>query len=177
LAVARGPRLFDTAVDLRPAAAGPGAASGSQQVPLELALRGHRLELRHERGAADGTLARRLLLHTSHALEALVAASETPVDRISPLSRRERAELVTAGTVAAAYPSGHCLHQLVEEQVARTPGRTALVFGAERISYDELNRRANRLAGHLVALGVRPDSVVGLCAEPGLDLDVALLAI
>ncbi|RJT12186.1 hypothetical protein D3227_41030, partial [Mesorhizobium waimense] len=56
----------------------------------------------------------------------------------------------------AEYPSDLCLHELFEQQVRRTPAAVALVHEDERLSYGELNARANRLAHHLIALGVRP---------------------
>ncbi|WP_269759900.1 amino acid adenylation domain-containing protein, partial [Variovorax sp. E3] len=57
------------------------------------------------------------------------------------------------------------------------PQAVALVFGAHRLSYAELNARANRLAHRLVGLGVRPEARVGLAVERGIDMVVALLAI
>ena len=68
-----------------------------------------------------------------------------------------------------------CLHQLVEQQVERSPNAVALVSGAEVLTYGELNARANRLAHHLRALGVGPDSLVGVCAERSLEMVVGLL--
>ena len=62
-------------------------------------------------------------------------------------------------------------------QAARAPEATALVAGEERLSYGELNRRANRLAHRLRALGVGPNAVVGLCLDRSLDLVVGILAV
>src|SRR5262249_15076472 len=58
-----------------------------------------------------------------------------------------------------------CVHRLIEEQAARTPGETALLFEEEKLSYRELDARANRLAAHLRALGVGPDVLVGIHVE------------
>jgi non-ribosomal peptide synthetase component F len=73
------------------------------------------------------------------------------------------------------YPIDQCLHQLVEQQVSRTPEAVAVVFGGQALSYRELNARANQLAHHLRALGVGPDSLVGVCAERSLEMVVGLL--
>jgi natural product biosynthesis luciferase-like monooxygenase protein len=70
-----------------------------------------------------------------------------------------------------------CVHQLFEAQAARVPHRTALVAHGTEISYAELDKRANRVAARLVALGVGPDVLVGLCLPRGSELIVGLLAI
>jgi amino acid adenylation domain-containing protein len=70
-----------------------------------------------------------------------------------------------------------CLQQLFEQQVARFPTATAVIFENDRLTYQELNQRANQLAHHLQELGVQPDSLVGLCLERSLDMVVGLLAI
>jgi natural product biosynthesis luciferase-like monooxygenase protein len=70
-----------------------------------------------------------------------------------------------------------CVHQLFEAQAARVPQRTALVAHGIEVSYAELDRRANRVAAQLVAMGVGPDVLVGLCLPRGIELIVGLLAI
>ena len=70
-----------------------------------------------------------------------------------------------------------CLHQLIEAQAKRTPERVALVFEDQRLTYGELDRRANRLAQHLRQLGVGPDGVVGLFVERSLEMVVGILGI
>ena len=72
--------------------------------------------------------------------------------------------------------NGMCLHELFEEQVKKTPEAVALVYLDFMLSYGELNRRANRLAHYLRALGVKPGMRVGICCERGFELIVALLA-
>ncbi|HEX5890621.1 MAG TPA: condensation domain-containing protein, partial [Pyrinomonadaceae bacterium] len=70
-----------------------------------------------------------------------------------------------------------CLHQIFEQQAARTPEAIAIVFAERRVTYEELNQRANRLAHHLIAMGVGPESFVGLVLERSPEMIVALLAI
>jgi natural product biosynthesis luciferase-like monooxygenase protein len=70
-----------------------------------------------------------------------------------------------------------CVHHLFEAQAARAPQRTALVAHGVEISYAELDQRANRVAAQLVAMGVGPDALVGLCLPRGIELIVGLLAI
>ena len=68
-------------------------------------------------------------------------------------------------------------HELFEEQVARTPLAVAALYGGESLTYEELNRRANQVAGYLRDKGVRIDQLVGLCMQPSLEMIVGLLGI
>ncbi|WP_154598095.1 condensation domain-containing protein, partial [Pseudomonas syringae] len=77
----------------------------------------------------------------------------------------------------AVYPSDYCAHQRIETQAERTPLAIALSFGAEQMSYQQLNRRANQLAHKLREQGVGPDMRVGLAAERSLEMIVGMLAI
>jgi iturin family lipopeptide synthetase A len=70
-----------------------------------------------------------------------------------------------------------CIHQLFEEQVKKTPAAPAVMFEGHCLSYAELDYRANRLAHHLRELGAKPDARVGICADRGVEMIVAMLAI
>ncbi|HEX2271309.1 MAG TPA: condensation domain-containing protein, partial [Pyrinomonadaceae bacterium] len=70
----------------------------------------------------------------------------------------------------------HSVHELFAEQARKTPERTALVHGAEQLTYGELNERANRLARYLLRNGVETESRVCICLEPGIEMIVAVLA-
>ncbi|MGH7829001.1 MAG: non-ribosomal peptide synthetase, partial [Candidatus Binatia bacterium] len=74
-------------------------------------------------------------------------------------------------------PEEQCIHQLFEAQVELTPEAAAVIFEDQHLSYRELNRRANRLAHHLMVLGVGPEVPVGICMERSLELVIGLLAI
>jgi amino acid adenylation domain-containing protein len=77
----------------------------------------------------------------------------------------------------ADFPSDKLIHQLIEEQVARTPDAPAVVFEAESISYAELNRLSNQLAHYLESLGVGPDTLVAVCCDRSVEMVVSLLAV
>ncbi|WP_143281755.1 non-ribosomal peptide synthetase, partial [Caballeronia cordobensis] len=89
----------------------------------------------------------------------------------------EHALLESWNDTAAAYPEHLCIHQLFEQQVEKTPDAIALVFEDDSLTYAQLNARANRLAHHLIALGVGPEDRVALCMERGIGMIVALMAI
>ncbi|WP_032997671.1 AMP-binding protein, partial [Mesorhizobium sp. LSJC264A00] len=101
-----------------------------------------------------------------------------PVGRIELLSPEERTYLLEElNRTDADYPSDLCIHELFEQQVRRTPEAVAVVHEDEALSYGELNARANRLAHHLIALGVKPDQPVAICVERSPAMVVGLLAI
>jgi amino acid adenylation domain-containing protein len=78
---------------------------------------------------------------------------------------------------SAEFARDKCIHDLIEEQVARTPELVAVVCGKEQLTYRELNERANVLAVELQRLGVGPDVPVGLCVNRSLDMTIGLLGI
>ncbi|MGB9492822.1 MAG: AMP-binding protein, partial [Terriglobales bacterium] len=75
------------------------------------------------------------------------------------------------------YCLGRGPHEFIEDQVARTPNAPALIVGGDRISYSELNARANRMARFLREQGVEAESVVGVCLDRSFDSVISLLAI
>ena len=85
--------------------------------------------------------------------------------------------LVEWNATAADFPREACIHHLVEAQARRTPEAVAVSAGLERLTYRELDTRANRLASYLRSLGVGPEVRVGLCVERYADMVVGMLAI
>src|SRR5689334_19118669 len=76
-----------------------------------------------------------------------------------------------------AYPRDATLVELFAAHARRSPDAPAVAFGDGHLTYAELDRRANRLARHLLGLGVGPGSLVGLCLERSAELIVSLLGI
>lgn len=77
----------------------------------------------------------------------------------------------------APHPTPRAVHQLVERQAGQQPDTVAVVAGDGRLTYRELEHRANQLAHHLRQRGVGPETCVALCAERGLELAVGVLGI
>jgi amino acid adenylation domain-containing protein len=119
----------------------------------------------------------RMAEHWSVLLAGIAADPERPVSRLPLLAEHERHRLLVEWNATEADIPGACAHELFEAQARRTPSATAAVHGDERVSYRELDARANRLAHHLRGLGVGPDALVGLCVERSLDMLVGALAI
>ncbi|MGS0897470.1 amino acid adenylation domain-containing protein, partial [Burkholderia stagnalis] len=111
-------------------------------------------------------------------LAAMVTDARRPMAQLTVLPDAERRQALAygIGPIAAREPA-QGVHALFEAQVRRAPDAVALVSEGDTLTYAELNARANRLARHLAALGVRPEARVALCLERGVAMVVALLAV
>jgi len=120
----------------------------------------------------------RMLGQLTAFMQGIVTHSAKRISEFPLLSEQERHQiLVEWNNTQVDYPKDVCLHQLFEAQVERTPDAVALVFENKQLSYRELNQRANQLAHHLINLGVKPETLVGICIERSLEMVVGLLGI
>ncbi|WP_147458026.1 AMP-binding protein, partial [Pseudomonas syringae] len=111
-------------------------------------------------------------------VEALEHAPQAPLHSLSILPEQERTQLIVDfNATTLDYPVEQTIHGLFEVQVELTPEAVAVVHGDVRLSYRELNNRANQLAHHLRDIGVKPDSRVAICVERSESMVVGLLAI
>ncbi|HEX8190598.1 MAG TPA: amino acid adenylation domain-containing protein, partial [Pyrinomonadaceae bacterium] len=110
-------------------------------------------------------------------LERACSSPATSIERLDLLTEAERRRILTEwNATAAGYPLDRCLHQLFEEQAERTPVSVAVAFGEERLTYGELNGRADGLARHLRERGVGADALVAVMADRSFELVLAILA-
>ena len=93
------------------------------------------------------------------------------------LKESEKDLLIEWNKTQTDYPQQACIHQLFEAQVEKTPDAVALIFNNQRLTYRDLNSRANQLAQYLQTLGIGAETLVGICIERSLEMVVALLAI
>ncbi|MDR6710988.1 amino acid adenylation domain-containing protein [Pseudomonas hunanensis] len=111
-------------------------------------------------------------------LEALQSQPELPVCQLPVLAEQERQALLLGNNqTAVAHDLQQPVHALFEAQCQRTPDALAVVADDGSLSYRQLDEQANRLAHHLISLGVKPDDRVAICVERGLSMVVGLLAI
>ena len=117
----------------------------------------------------------------THALVAVLTQFDRDIERcvgeVDLVDARDRALLESWNSTAREYARDVCLHALVEHQAARTPARTAMICGEERIGYREFNGQANALAQELVAQGVGPGDIVPVLMRPGVEVPLAFLAL
>jgi amino acid adenylation domain-containing protein len=120
----------------------------------------------------------RMMSHFEVLLDGVVDNPDQQISELTVLGDAEQEQiLVDWNSTAVEYPRSKCIHQLFEEQVARTPGAVALVYEQEKVTYSELNEKADRLAHYLQSLGVGPESLVGLCVERSVEMMVGVLGI
>ncbi|MGW1978275.1 amino acid adenylation domain-containing protein [Streptomyces sp. NPDC001889] len=135
------------------------------------------LLLKHRPDTFDRAAAETVLDRFQRVLVAIADDPGARCSRLDVLSPGERRELLRPAAEAPAPPPGATLPALFEERAAGAPGRVAVVDGEERLTYGELNSRANRLAHRLIALGAGPEHLVALALPRSAELVVAVLAV
>lgn len=135
------------------------------------------VSIRYDRRSFDEPTAARIAGHLQTLLEGIVANPQQSLSDLPLLTPAEHHRLIVErnGSEDAALPG--CVHELFEEQAARTPNAVALVYEDERVTYAQLNTRANQVGHHLRGLGVRAEVAVGLCVERSVEMVVGLLGI
>jgi amino acid adenylation domain-containing protein len=120
-------------------------------------------------------------LFASHYIKILgdvVADPDARVAELAFLSEEAKDEMVYGfNQTQRDYPQSSTIHELFEQQVARTPERIAVAFADEGVTYQDLNCRANRLAHHLKKLGIGAGTLVGIYTEHSPETVIGLLAI
>jgi len=136
------------------------------------------IRIEYDKERFDRDLIRRMAGHIRILLEQLATGLEKRVAEIVILTEEERSQIVIEwNNTAKDYPTNRCLHELFEDQVERTPEHTALVYEGQRLSYKELNARANQLARVLRSFQVGPEVPVGVFMERSLEMVISLYAI
>jgi amino acid adenylation domain-containing protein len=167
----------------------PGVTLGSLDVPIpvehhDLTLQAHQTSYGLEAGFSynadlfDAATVQRLGRYLEILLESFVADARQRVDSVSLLTGEERAQLLESLRPSAdALPQDALIVELFERQAASQPAAPAMLWDGGEISYEELDRRSNRLAWHLRSLGVGTEVPVALCLDRTVDHATALLAV
>ena len=120
----------------------------------------------------------RMVSHYENLLSAAVETTEQPISQLPLMTEPELDQiLVEWNNTKTDYPNDKCIHQLFEEQVEKTPDAVAVVFEEQKLTYSQLNSKANQLAHYLQKLGVSPETLVGICVERSIEMIVGILAI
>jgi natural product biosynthesis luciferase-like monooxygenase protein/amino acid adenylation domain-containing protein/FkbM family methyltransferase len=125
----------------------------------------------------DPATAARMAAHYATLLAGIVADPGARARALPLMDAAERRRVLAEGHGPERAEAAECVHELIARQAERTPDAPALVFRGAALTYAELDRRANRLAHRLRALGVGPEARVGVCLERTPELVAALLAV
>ena len=150
------------------------------ELTLTLMESGGRLtgDLEYNTDLFDSSTIGRMLANFSVLLEGVASDPGQRISSLPVLTAAEKAlVLETWNRTTTDYPRDACVHHVFEEQAARCPDATALIFGEQSITYQELDRRANHLARFLRRHGLGPGSRAALCLERSPDMIAGLLAI
>ncbi|HET6261779.1 MAG TPA: amino acid adenylation domain-containing protein, partial [Chloroflexia bacterium] len=163
---------------LRPERVETGTAIFDLVLDIEEQSEGLRVTLQYNTELFEGATATRLLAHYQRVLEGFIADPKQSITQIALLGDDERHKLLVEwNPPRVEYGGRPGLAELFEEVVEREPAALALVYGGERVSYEELNARANQLAHYLREQGVGAETLVGVYLERSVELVVALLAV
>src|SRR6185369_2124967 len=131
----------------------------------------------YDKDLFESATIKRMLAHYKVLAEAIAANPDARLSELPILTEAEREQLRQSNQTATEYGRDECLHRIVELQVAQQPDVVAVIDGQRKITYAELNERANQLAHYLRRKGVGLEVRVGVLLERSLEFDVALLAI
>ena len=148
--------------------------------PLTLAMYGDEeilLKIEYERRRFARSTIERILGRARIVLNGMAEDPSRRLGDVPWMTEAEQGELLALGTASRTAVHDACLHSLFEEQARKTPVATAVSMAGERWTYDQLNRRANRLAHRLIALGVNADTPVGVCIERSPAMITAMFAV
>jgi amino acid adenylation domain-containing protein/non-ribosomal peptide synthase protein (TIGR01720 family) len=141
------------------------------------APRGVEGKLRYDTDLFERPTAEALVRCLERIVDEGTKAPDQPIGAISLIDSEKRATLLSGFGHGGPVIAGVLTHRLIEARARATPHAIAVRCGELSLTYDELNRRANRLSHRLAFAGAGPESVVGLCLSRSVDLVVALLGI
>ena len=163
-------------------AQGSGAMWSNVRMDLEFHLwqRGDQIQgfCTYNRDLFEAETISRMLSHYQVLLSAIVENPEQPISRLPLMSEIEKQQLlVTWNNTKKDYPTDQCLHQLFESVVEKTPLAIAVSFEDQRLTYSQVNHKANQLAHYLLSLGITPEMPVGIYLDPTPERIIGVLAI
>ncbi|HEX5127623.1 MAG TPA: amino acid adenylation domain-containing protein, partial [Rhodocyclaceae bacterium] len=119
----------------------------------------------------------RMAGHLKNLFQAVLDDPSARIGDLPILTDAEYQQIVVDWNATTAACPHACVHELFERQVEKTPDAPAVVFEDQSLTYAALNAKANQLAHCLIAKGVGPDVLVGLCAKRSLEMVIGLLGI
>ncbi|HVN78384.1 MAG TPA: amino acid adenylation domain-containing protein [Terriglobia bacterium] len=167
-----------TGVSTRPMSAGRQAVKFDLTLSMEGNEEGLEGRLEYNTDLFDGTNIRRMLGHFKVLLEGIIAEPEQRLSKLPFLTEAERHQLLVEWNAQQRhYPEEKCVHQLIEEQVGRTPDAVAVVFEDEHLTYQQLNDKANQVALSLAKRGIGKGSYIPILMDRSIEVVISILSI
>ena len=138
---------------------------------------GVRITWLYNRGLFDRWRVEQMARQYVRVLEAVVADSDQAIGRVEVLGPEERRRILEEWNDTATAVPESTLPALFEEQVEKNPDALAVIYASQRMTYRELNERANQLAHYLIGQGVGPEDVVALAVPQSPEMIISMLGI
>lgn len=136
------------------------------------------IHIAYETSKFDKAFIEQILFNFETLLEAISGNSSKKISDLSILSGEENNRiLVEWNKTKKDFPAERCVHHLFEEAVEKNPDKVAVELGIQKLTYKQLNERANQVANYLISEGIKPDMMVGICIERSLEMIIGLLGI
>ncbi|MFS1513883.1 non-ribosomal peptide synthase/polyketide synthase [Chengkuizengella sp. SCS-71B] len=119
---------------------------------------------------------KRMVYHLKRVVEQVVTDPERLLQDIDILTKEEKHQLlVSFNDTAVKYPKDQTIHELFEEQVQKTPNHVAVVFEDQQMTYQQLNDKANKLAGLLRNKGIHTNELVAIMIDNSLEMIIGII--
>ncbi len=158
--------------------------NGYGQIPLAIALKDYhenqdvRLDFSYNLGFFNKTEIKYIEDRIEFIMEEMVRHPNLPVKELQIMPGKERKKVLFSwNKTKRDFPSDICIHNLFENQVRLNPDAVAVIIGDKRISYSDLNTRADRLASRLQKLGLSTGELVGIKTGPSVHTIAGILGI
>ncbi|MEH1922365.1 amino acid adenylation domain-containing protein [Nostoc sp.] len=139
--------------------------------------KGITLVLEYNSDLFDAGTIQQILDQYQNLLASIVDKPEQRISELPLLTQTQQQLLVEWNQTHREYLNKECIHKLFAAQVELTPDAVAIQQAGEQLTYRELSDRANQLAHYLQSLGVKPETLVGICVERSSEMIVGLLGI
>ncbi|MGM0508289.1 MAG: amino acid adenylation domain-containing protein [Fusobacteriota bacterium] len=137
-----------------------------------------KLHLDYAKSLFEESTMKRFVRHYVNLLKNIMQNPQSKIKNLEIMDEKERKRILyDFNDTTKDYPKDKTVHEIFEKQVGKNPDKVAVVFENSEMTYDELNKKANRLAWTLHKKGVKPDDIIGIMIERSLEMVVGILAI
>ena len=120
----------------------------------------------------------KLFEHYMNVIDNIILDSNKKIKNIDIISEEEKNKILYEfNATEMDYPKDKTISQLFEEQVEKTPNKIAIVFENKKLTYKELNEKANQLANYLRRSGIKPNDIVGIMLPRSLELLISIIGV